>query len=702
MVPPRASTSSPRAALRALARDVRAGGARAPGSRRAGRRRSRASSRPAAPRSPPRARARPSSPARPGPARRGWSGHWPARIWPDDLEHDGAWATSDARTRVAVHGRAVERRQVRVRAARLRRARGRGPPSSGTSSAASARRALEDDVEGRVDGDHAPSVAIVPRDPSAAGATPGGSALGWTFGRSRVVRTVAWEDGVRRVDRPAAACRRRSRTSAAASLARSRRPFATWRCAARPPIGVTAAFGIALGIAARRPRARPCARDFEAVCGSCAARRPTAVNLFWAIERMRRRFAQERAARRRRPCAQALLAEAQAHPRRGPRGLPPHGRPRRRAHHRSRARILTHCNAGALATAGYGTALGVIRSGRARRARAAASSPTRPVPISRARASPPGSWCQDGIPTTLDRRQHGRPPDGDGARWTLVVVGADRIAANGDVANKIGTYTVAVLAKENGIPFYVRGARLDLRPRAPPSGGDPDRGAPRGRGDAPRRPPHGSRGRTRCATPPSTSRRTATSPPSSAERGVASPAVRRVSLREAGGVVRRRAVVLASRSQRFRHARRERPRAADWSRFPAARTARASPTARRRPRVARSGRRGLEGGRAARVLLADPVRRPALPHGPSRRRPAGALPGAAPTAARLWRHKAPRPRVEKVDRRQHARPVAERGRRIQDRRRRVFFADFGETRRLRPRGPGALAHAAARGPSTTF
>ena len=116
--------------------------------------------------------------------------------------------------------------------------------------------------------------------------------------------------------------------------------------------------------------------------------------------------------------------------------------------------VLTHCNAGALATCGYGTALGVIRAAveQGKKIHVYADE-TRPF----LQGSRLTAWelMKDDIPTTRDLRQHGGRNDAARARSAPVVVGADRIAANGDVANKIGTYTVAVLAKEHGIPFYV-------------------------------------------------------------------------------------------------------------------------------------------------------------------------------------------------------------------------------------------------------
>jgi methylthioribose-1-phosphate isomerase len=210
-----------------------------------------------------------------------------------------------------------------------------------------------------------------------------------------------------------------------------------------PAIGVAAAMGVALGVQE--------GADFEIVCKTLAATRPTAVNLFWGIDRMRRLYARLHDASReeiiRRMIQEAKqirledIAICEAIGRNGE-PLVPDGKT-----------VLTHCNAGALATAGYGTALGVIR--------AAVSSgkkidvfadETRPF-LQGARLT---AWelQQDGIATTVITDNMAGHFLHSG-RIGCVVVGADRIAANGDVANKIGTYSVAVLAKENGIPFYV-------------------------------------------------------------------------------------------------------------------------------------------------------------------------------------------------------------------------------------------------------
>jgi methylthioribose-1-phosphate isomerase len=210
-----------------------------------------------------------------------------------------------------------------------------------------------------------------------------------------------------------------------------------------PAIGVAAAMGVALGVQQDA--------DFETVCSALAATRPTAVNLFWAIERMRRVHASLAAASRQER-VRAMAAEAQqirlediatcrAIGRNGAE-LVPDGKT-----------VLTHCNAGALATAGYGTALGVIRAAvEAGKKIDVFAGETRPF-LQGARLT---AWelQQDGIRTTLITDNMAGHFLHSG-RIGCVVVGADRIAANGDVANKVGTYSLAVLAKENGVPFYV-------------------------------------------------------------------------------------------------------------------------------------------------------------------------------------------------------------------------------------------------------
>jgi methylthioribose-1-phosphate isomerase len=221
-----------------------------------------------------------------------------------------------------------------------------------------------------------------------------------------------------------------------------------------PAIGVAAAMGIALGM--KRSSAtgtKQFVTEFQRVCDLMAATRPTAVNLFWAIERMKRTFAD--AAQRGLSVAELkarLEDEARAiHDEdvQSCRAMGAHGA----SLVPESARILTHCNAGALATAGYGTALGVIRAAAEQGKRIAVlADETRPF-LQGARLT---AWelVKDGIDTTVITDNMA------GAMMRLqqvdlVVVGADRIAANGDVANKIGTYSVAVLAREHDIPFYV-------------------------------------------------------------------------------------------------------------------------------------------------------------------------------------------------------------------------------------------------------
>lgn len=225
-----------------------------------------------------------------------------------------------------------------------------------------------------------------------------------------------------------------------------------------PAIGVAAAMGVALGV--QKADASSLDTHFEKICSTLAGTRPTAVNLFWAIDRMKRLFAEVRHLPIER-IRSRLIAEAQqirlediaiceAIGRNGA-DLVPDGKT-----------VLTHCNAGALATAGYGTALGVIR---------AAVSAGKKIDVFADETRPfmQGSrltvWelNQDGIPATLITDNMAGHFLHSG-RIGCVVVGADRIAANGDTANKIGTYSVAVLAKENNVPFFVAApiSTLDL------------------------------------------------------------------------------------------------------------------------------------------------------------------------------------------------------------------------------------------------
>ncbi|PLY02945.1 MAG: S-methyl-5-thioribose-1-phosphate isomerase [Desulfuromonas sp.] len=219
-----------------------------------------------------------------------------------------------------------------------------------------------------------------------------------------------------------------------------------------PAIGVAAAFGAAFG--ARDIDASSYngfKKEFDRVCEVLGATRPTAVNLFWALKRMQQ-VAEDK---KKLPVGKlkiVLLDEAReiaAEDERINRAMGKHGA----ALIPDGCRILTHCNAGALATGGFGTALGVIRAAvESGKQVSVLADETRPW-LQGARLT---TWelQQDGIPVTLicDNMAGYLMSKGE---IDAVIVGADRIAANGDVANKIGTYTVAVLAKEHGIPFYV-------------------------------------------------------------------------------------------------------------------------------------------------------------------------------------------------------------------------------------------------------
>jgi methylthioribose-1-phosphate isomerase len=219
-----------------------------------------------------------------------------------------------------------------------------------------------------------------------------------------------------------------------------------------PAIGVAAAMGIALGVKnSKAASSGELKTEFDQICDLIGKTRPTAVNLFWAIRRMQEKFERLRV----RPIPQlkqALIEEAQgmhaediaanqAMGRHGATLMPSSGG------------VLTHCNAGALATCGYGTALGVIRAAveQGKKIRVYADE-TRPF----LQGSRLTAWelMKDNIPTTVisDNMAGAMMRQG---KIGAIVVGADRIAANGDVANKIGTYSVAVLAKEHDIPFYV-------------------------------------------------------------------------------------------------------------------------------------------------------------------------------------------------------------------------------------------------------
>jgi methylthioribose-1-phosphate isomerase len=265
-----------------------------------------------------------------------------------------------------------------------------------------------------------------------------------------VIPTVVWEDGVvvmidqRRLPNEETFVRCRDHHEVATAIT-------DMVIRGAPAIGVAAAFGLALGARNSTSEGGALREEWNDICAVLARTRPTAVNLFWAVERMRRRF-DVLAEPGGDTLRTALLDEALAIQtedvascqRMGDLGaaLLPDG-----------ARVLTHCNAGALATAGYGTALGVVRSAaRMGKLDYVLADETRPF-LQGARLT---AWelQQDGIPVTVitDSMAGHLMARGE---VNVVVVGSDRIAANGDVANKIGTYTVAVLAKEHGIPFYV-------------------------------------------------------------------------------------------------------------------------------------------------------------------------------------------------------------------------------------------------------
>ena len=223
-----------------------------------------------------------------------------------------------------------------------------------------------------------------------------------------------------------------------------------------PAIGVAAAMGVAIGAL----HSENLDADMPVICETLAKTRPTAVNLFWAIDRMKKLYASIRLESLT-TIRERLILEAQnvreediaINKAIGRHGAPlvPDGKT-----------VLTHCNAGALATAGFGTALGVIRAAvELGKKIDVFADETRPF-LQGARLT---AWelQRDGIETTLitDNMAGHFLKSG---RIGCVVVGADRIAANGDVANKVGTYGVAVLAKENNVPFYVAApiSTLDL------------------------------------------------------------------------------------------------------------------------------------------------------------------------------------------------------------------------------------------------
>ena len=277
-----------------------------------------------------------------------------------------------------------------------------------------------------------------------------------------MIKTIEWtDDGVRMIDQ------RKLPTVEEYPLFRTYEEVAeairVMVVRGAPAIGVAAAMGVALGV--RRSNAETSDQlkaDFETITSTLAGTRPTAVNLFWAIERMKRTFTRALKANSSRDAIERLLIdEAKAiydedvenNKRMGRFGaelLP------------QSCTILTHCNAGALATAGYGTALGVIRAAvEAGKRLKVLADETRPF-LQGSRLTAWELWKDN-----IDVRVISDNMSGAFMRQGLVdavIVGADRIAANGDVANKIGTYTVAVLARQHDIPFYVAAplSTLDL------------------------------------------------------------------------------------------------------------------------------------------------------------------------------------------------------------------------------------------------
>jgi methylthioribose-1-phosphate isomerase len=278
--------------------------------------------------------------------------------------------------------------------------------------------------------------------------------------------TVRWSDaGVRMLDQRLLP--EREEYLLCATVEDVARAIETLAVRGAPAIGCAAAFGVALAaVASRSASVDALAGDVEAAAVRLARTRPTAVNLFWALARMREclgaarseagaNVASLRAALLRE--AEAVLTEDVAACRalgRAGAALVPDG-----------ARILTHCNAGALATGGYGTALGVVRAAvEAGRRVSVLADETRPflqgarlTAWELARDGIPVTVVTDGMPAHLMRR----------GEIDLVIVGADRVAANGDVANKIGTYGVALLARAHGIPFYVAAPTSTIDPATP-------------------------------------------------------------------------------------------------------------------------------------------------------------------------------------------------------------------------------------------
>jgi len=269
-----------------------------------------------------------------------------------------------------------------------------------------------------------------------------------------MIKTVEWTDeGVRMIDQRLLPTEEKYVTLR--SCEEVAEAIKTMMVRGAPAIGVSAAMGLALG-ASQVPETSvsDLEREFDRLCEMMSMTRPTAVNLFWAIEKMRQEFKLAKSqTQQTAEIKQALVDKAlqifredlkanRALARFGAELIP------------DGATVLTHCNAGALATAGdYGTALGVIRGARdAGKRIAVIADETRPF-LQGLRLT---AWelAKDNIPVTvITDNMAGHVMKG--GKVDAVVVGADRIAANGDAANKIGTYMVAVLAQRHNIPFYV-------------------------------------------------------------------------------------------------------------------------------------------------------------------------------------------------------------------------------------------------------
>lgn len=284
---------------------------------------------------------------------------------------------------------------------------------------------------------------------------------------ARMLPTIEWQsDCVVMVDQrklPGQEVYVRCRTGAEVA-----RAIKTMVIRGAPAIGVAAAMGLALAMQRSKVQGtRQYAVEFNKICDVMAATRPTAVNLFWAIDRMKRTFGEGvQAGESVAELTARLVREAQLIHDEDVASCRDMGRAGASVVPAS-ARILTHCNAGALATAGYGTALGVIRAAaEAGKVTQVFADETRPF-LQGARLT---AWelVRDNIPTTVITESMAGPLMRRG-EIDFVVVGADRIAANGDVANKVGTYTVALLAQAHNVPFYVA-APLSTIDLATPTG----------------------------------------------------------------------------------------------------------------------------------------------------------------------------------------------------------------------------------------